>query len=184
MNLVVFVNGPARAGKDTAVGFMRDYLTERGFLTTAYSSIDPVREMLVREGIDVSAKTEADRLLLATLGKALEDHCQYRSKACVFQILAGIAPGRDTAIFLHVREPDTITRIRSRISEVFPGATVRTCLVDSMRATPARNPADRSVFDMTYNGMIVNNRGLDELELACRRFVIETCGIDKIQPCL
>ena len=72
MKAVIFINGRPRAGKDTLVSMMAHHAMRAGLSVGSFSSIEPVKAMLLAAGIDTSSKTEADRKLLATIGDALQ----------------------------------------------------------------------------------------------------------------
>ena len=111
MRKVIVVNGKPRAGKDTAIAFMQEILAEHGIQSMQFSSIDPVRNVIQALGIDVSAKTPADRALLAEIGAAVEKHSGYRSKACLTEALRFLCCYHNAVVFLHIREPAMIETV-------------------------------------------------------------------------
>lgn len=160
MKIVFFVNGHPRAGKDTTIDFMRQRLGAAGIPTGAFSSIDPVRAALSRMRINLDAKTEADRKLLATVGDALEEHSHCRSNWCVWNALDFFDRHDVGVFFLHVREPELIWRICQRLG----GIAWNTVFVDSDRAERVTsNAADAGVASMCYDYTLLNNGTLDDL---------------------
>ncbi len=178
---VVIINGRPLAGKDSAVHFMRDILDDRGFATATFSSIDPVRNMLTGVGIDLSAKSEQDRLLLSIVGDAVEAHNFYRTRACM-QATVNLMNGQAKAVlFLHIREPLIINRYKANLEASGLHVTAKTCLVRSPRSlNVGSNPSDRNVHNMRYDDEIANTGTLDELKDACERFLYRQGLIDEM----
>lgn len=165
MTRVVIVNGPPRAGKDTFIAMLTEALQHCRVPVGAFSSIDPVRNMLIRAGLDVEAKTEADRLLLATVGDAVERHSNWRTMKCVEAIYAFRAQhSRQGVFFLHVREATVIKTIRETCRMTVDGVGFSTVLLNSPRAEQVTsNAADAGVFDMVYDHVVFNNGSLERL---------------------
>lgn len=175
MKTVIIVNGRPRAGKDTAIEFMRRVLHRERIATAAFSSIDPIREMLVGAGFDIGAKTEGDRKLLSVVGDAVEEHSEYRTNACLKRVMqfVGETPGQ-AVMFLHIREPHLIERLRHAL-RTYPRdpIAVRTLRVASeargLRITS--NASDGNVDDFDYDITIHNEGSLADLHGACRTAV-------------
>lgn len=162
MKTVIFVNGAPRAGKDTVIEFMQQHLDARNLPSGSFSSIDPVRAMLNRIGMNTSGKTEADRKLLATIGDALEEHSKRRSSWCVWNAVDFFSENGFGVFFLHVREPLLIQRITAALAPL--GITCLTVFVDGARAEYVfSNPADAGVADMVYDHTLLNNGTLEDL---------------------
>ncbi|PZR89746.1 MAG: hypothetical protein DI537_20295 [Stutzerimonas stutzeri] len=168
MKKVVIINGKPRSGKDTAVGFMQGVLKESCISSASFSSIEPVRTLLANAGIDVTAKTPADRALLAEIGFSLEKHSAYRSRATVeftlefFRLLAH----KSGVVFLHIREPEMIERVTRLIEE--KGFDTITILVESNRAEKViSNAADMNVGDIDYTAILSNHGSLELLQANC-----------------
>lgn len=173
MITVIIVNGRPRAGKDSTVEAMQEILSRAGIDTCAFSSIDPVKELLKHTGLDLSAKTPADRALLSEVGASLEKHSEWRTALC-FQAIGKFMlklNGADGVFFLHVREVDMIERIRQHIqrSAMASAFRVLTILVKSPREeNVSSNVSDRDVETMRYDRIIANVGTLDDLEKACK----------------
>lgn len=169
MRIMVIVNGYPRSGKDTAVKYMRMRAEERGFKTEEFSTIDPVRDMLLNSfGIDTSAKTSEDRLLLSIIGSALEDHSQVRTKLARDRFFQILPPGVDFMLFVHLREPELIKRLIQYARSIREGFAT-TVLVTRDVHTPGEfsNASDANVMNIEYGYVIDNSRSKGGLLDTC-----------------
>lgn len=159
--LVFIVNGYPRAGKDTLTQFMDEALTAKGYTCTHYSSIDPVRNVLTSLGISTKNKTAADRKLLATVGAAVEEHSNYRSKGCLDAVMKASLTTRNPVVFLMIREPEIIEWVKTKLED--RGHMVFRVMVHSTRAEHPTNPTDVSAANMPHELMVYNNGTLQDL---------------------
>lgn len=177
---IIIVNGRPRAGKDTLIGFMQNHLREAGVPTMAFSSIDPVRDLLTGAGFDLSGKTEADRKLLAVVGAAVEEHSHWRTQACIDEIVSFDLNYGGGVVFLHIREPANIERIRQWVADVGleMGFSMTTVLLRSNREELVNsNGADASVDDVDYDYRLENNGTPELLSWTAKMFLIEIGAI-------
>lgn len=159
---VFIVNGNPRAGKDTLVEMVSDHLHKLGVAARSFSSIEPVRAALAALRVDVSKKTEADRLVLAEVGAALERHSGFRTKACLRFIMENPAPVK----FLYVREVSILNMLKAYLEQDGKGVTVRTIIVSNPNARPVTsNASDADVRKMPADVSVVNDANLEELDL-------------------
>lgn len=167
---VFIVNGLPRAGKDTLVDMACDALIKNGEEAYAFSSIDPIREILRKGEIDISRKTPADRKLMATIGDALEEYSGFRSRGCIdfvqaYQRTFYTAPGEDPrrlTVFLFIREPDIIAKVKEALED--GDATVWKVFVESNRAEAPTNRTDAGIGTAAdYDYLVRNNGTLQEL---------------------
>ncbi len=167
MKTIVVVNGMPRSGKDTVVRMMGDILSANHIPWAAFSSIDPVRNMLTHAGFDLTQKTDADRDLLQAVGAAAEKHSHWRSQRCIVKAVNFFesVPGPDAVMFLHVREAEVIDRIKTVLAG-WPAATYNTLKVQ-VRSPKAKmvtsNPSDANTADIEYDYTIDNDGSLDDL---------------------
>ncbi len=168
MRRVLIVNGYPRAGKDTSIGFMKDILKGHGVAALEFSSIDPVREMTDKAGIDTSLKTPEDRALWAEIGAAVEKHSGFRSKECIARAIRFFARWDNAAVFLHIREPKVIETVAGGV-RALADAELTTIFIESDRAERVTsNAADLGVEGMVYDYRLANNGSLDLLKANCR----------------
>lgn len=175
----IIVNGFARVGKDSFVAACRSHLEANGAIVREFSSIEPVRDLMRSAMIDVSAKTEADRKLLADVGAALEEHCNWRTNRCLDfiadQALAAQVAfvrnfERKMVVFLHIREPENIRKVIAGIEQRGIGVT-HTVLLRGSREVRADNIADRAVLDTKYGAVLHNNGTLDDLHVLAGNYL-------------
>jgi hypothetical protein len=173
--LLVVVNGRPRAGKDTAVEYMMGALNDLDILSWAMSSIDPVRDLLAPV-TSFSVKDEADRRLLAEVGRSVETHSSWRTAKVVEFARRSfeLAEISDAVVFVHMREPDLIAKLRSMLGVIVPDATLLTLFVDKLDAVAVTsNPADAAVETMTYNLRLANAGDLGDLRRAATSMAAE-----------
>lgn len=175
MNHVIIVNGPPRAGKDTAIEFMTRAFKQRGYTVREFSSIDPVRNQMQFFGIDVTQKTPADRKLLATIGDALQEHSDYRTNQCIAEakkFFDWVKSHRDPimkgVMFIHIREPDLIKKLELDMTVPVTTVYVKGGLSESVEHN---NPADANTEKMNYDIYIFNNGSLGGLFDQCESVV-------------
>lgn len=181
MKTVIVINGKARAGKDTAIACMRNILKANGIESEAFSSIDPVRQMLHRAGLNTDAKTPADRALLAEVGDSVEKHSYFRSTRSFMEIHGFFmnTEDRPAVVFLHVREPAIIERIGGKVRS--RGWRMVHIFVRSDREEDVTsNAADMGVANMRYDTTIHNNGTLDDLARACDQTLFANGVIEQL----
>ena len=159
---IFIVNGPPRAGKDTLILFMKTILDMHKIKHMEYSSIEPVKEGLLRMGVDTRQKTEADRRLLSVVGDALQEHSDYRTRLSGYMFEEFYDTTLNGVFFLHIREPDLIKKIISDPdNKKYQFITV---LLDSPRAEKVTsNISDADVYNMEYDFQFNNNGTLGQL---------------------
>lgn len=167
MTHIIIVNGPPRTGKDTFIEILTSMLRAKNIAVDAFSSIDPVRDMLTAAGFDLSKKTETDRKLLAVVGAAVEEHSSWRMRQCIDRICDfafSVANPADSVMFLHIREPANIATIRQWASATYGVHTCCTVFIESIRAEKViSNSSDAGVKDMGYDYTVPNNGSLADL---------------------
>lgn len=173
MTHIIIVNGPPRAGKDTFVEFLTSMLRAKNIAVDAFSSIDPVRDMLTGAGFDLTKKTQADRRLLALVGDAVEQHSAWRTRQCLSRIedfAFSVPRPLDSVMFLHIREPCNIETIR-HWAATQSNHSCFTVFIESILAEQVTtNAADAGVKEMSYDYTVPNDGTLDDLHRATKDF--------------
>lgn len=183
--MIVVVNGYARSGKDTVVSFLMGLCSERDVHAASFSSIDPVFSMLVKAGIRMNRHrlSDADRDLLAEVGTAVEKHSFFRTEKVVRRAYYlgrdAEAAGEDAILFVFMREPENIERVRARAAS--EGFEFRTLLVErpNVRRVTS-NAADMAVEGMKYDLKIVNDGSLDDLQDRCVHLIHEILEVETV----
>lgn len=158
------ISGKPRAGKDTLIGLMQDICTERGEISAAFSSIDPIKEMVSWAGINIEKKTEADRKLLSVIGDAVEEHSHYRTNYCLAKLetYAQIYSRKEVNLFFQLREPVLINKLRSMI--MAKGFACHRVLVSSKRALDIQsNASDAGANGISWDYLVLNDDSILDL---------------------
>lgn len=171
---VIVINGRPRAGKDTTVLFMQEYLDRARIMSHAYSSIQPIKDML-GQWVDLSSKTPADRRLMALVGDALQEHSSFRTNRCLGEIRSFFQIVTRGVFFLHLREPELIAEVRRGCEA--DGIRFITIYLESSRAENVKNNnADAGVDQGSYDYRIENNGTLDDLRATSEKLLAD-CGL-------
>lgn len=162
---VIVINGPGGSGKDSFVKFCRRLLKKSKIKVYNISSIDPVKRTARKMGWD-GTKDKRSRKFLADL-KFLwiifnDGPTEYLAKE-IGQIQIGV-------IFLHIREPEEIAKIVSRVPNIVTLHLTRNGL------ETIGNSSDDETGNFDYSHHIQNDGSLEDLEERARRF-LEELGI-------
>lgn len=152
---------------------MRERATDLGWRSDAISTIDPVRNLLRQAGFEVDRKGPAERRLLAEVGDATENYNSFRTQHVIDRIQQ-VNTIANHVMFVHLREPALITKLKGRFPIPVPENTVLSTKVDyHFAALVVRNPnaeheatsneADANVLKYKYDYMVVNNSSLGAL---------------------
>lgn len=176
LGYIIIINGFADSGKDTFVNYLTDghklEISADPMLNLmpikAISSIDPVRNMLRREGFDVDNKTDEMRKLLADIGDIM---ISWRMMKCVEFAMEACKEQR-SIVFVHTREPKNIVVLKSKFEHL--NFRVSTLLVerDGIRRV-TNNAADRDVLEYDYDQMIINDGSVVDLWMKAERYIKE-----------
>lgn len=169
----IIVNGRARSGKNTSVEFIREILAEKKTATYEKSTIDPIIDLLNSVGIDTSAKTDADRKLLADVGNSLEEYNNYRSIKTFERIkkFHNLDPTKGSVSFTYTREARVMETLKKLCSD--NGIRCLTLFVVNPRVeSKMTNEADAEVENYyEYDYRLMNDSGLDMLRKRCYDYV-------------
>lgn len=158
-NKIFIINGPAESGKDTFVEFCTDFAVKHKLKVHNISSVDPVKQ--AAKILGMTKKDEAGRQLLADIKQAWVRYNDGPLKYLVEEINSA----EESIVFLHIREPEEIKKIR----KIYPHT--QTVFVDRKNAIAYRNGADDSTSEIEYDITIDNNSNLEELKLHAQKFI-------------
>ena len=173
---VIIINGFADSGKDSFVNYLVDgrllEVSTDSILNMmpikAFSSIDPVKNMLRREGFDVDNKTDEMRKLLADIGDIMID---WRIARCL-EFVQETCKEQSCIVFIHMREPKNIAKLKQLYTTLnFMVSTLLIERPDIRRVT--NNAADRDVLEYEYDHRIQNNGSLFDLWFKAERYMKE-----------
>lgn len=173
MKTVIIINGLPRSGKDTVVERLTEHLGRLEWCCASFSSIDPVRELLMRNGFPIARKTEADRKLMAAVGDALEDYNAFKTRGCVQFVEQALAD----FVFIHMREPAMIARLTEMLLESLPGVRVVTLFVEGRGERITSNAADANVENYAYDLRVGNYGDLVDLDRVCENLALHLAQV-------
>lgn len=164
---IFIINGSGGVGKDTFVKFISEELndTMKRFHTVVnFSSIDRVKEIARYIGWN-GEKTEKDRKFLSDLKALTNNYCDMPFKSLKNKVLEFNRSDENILLFLHIREPEEITRAVLRFN-------AKTILItrNSIHKITS-NPSDKNVFYYDYDYVIENNGTLDDLKDKAKKFI-------------
>ena len=149
---VFIINGTGGVGKDTVCEMAAALCPVR-----SVSSITPIVEIARSAGWD-GVKTPASRRLLSRLKDAFTEYNDLPFRYCMQQVEEFLA-GSERLMFLHVREPREIERLRQAV-----GPCCHTLLVrrPGVSGQLLGNPSDDGVEDFSYDYIYHNDKPLEE----------------------
>lgn len=168
MNKQIFIiNGSGGVGKDTFVELVSIELNDilKKFHTVInFSSVDRVKD-IAREIGWSGKKTEKDRKFLSDLKILTSEYCDMPFKSMEKRVNEFLKDEESKLLFLHIREPEEITRAVKEFG-------AKTILVTRNTVKHIiSNMADENVFNYNYDFVIENNGTIDELNEKVKAFV-------------
>ena len=151
---IVVINGSGGVGKDAFVLLCQEELGADKVWN--YSSVDKVKEIAYACGWD-GTKTEAARKFLSDLKDLTERFNEMPYRSMVEKIESFKRDEYAQILFLHIREPEQI----SRMCNEFNAASV--LVTRAGHEQIISNHADAGVYEYTYDYEIHNNGTLDDL---------------------
>ena len=167
LNHALFIlNGVGCSGKDTFFLKVQKYHDS----VFSFSTIDPIRNMLMENGIDTSQKTEKDRKLLSDIKNAIMTYDENYSINNVRKIDDKIYNEHNledshnsSFLFVHCREKEDIERIKKL------GAYTILIKNDNIPAIES-NDSDKNVLNQDYDFIIDNSGTLEDLDRKAKIF--------------
>lgn len=166
---IFIINGSGGVGKDTFVELVSTELNDilKKFHTVVnFSSVDKVKDIAREIGWD-GKKSEKDRKFLSDLKILTSQYCDMPFKSMKNKVTEFIKDEESRFLFLHIREPEEITRA---VKE-FGAKTV--LVVRNTVKHIVSNMADENVFNYNYDFVIENNGTKEELNNKAKNFVQE-----------
>jgi hypothetical protein len=156
---IIIINGSGGVGKDSFVEFCRPYAN-----ITNISSVDKIKEAAKLIGWD-GGKTEEDRKFLSDLKILSTNYNDFAYNYIKDQIEKFRKDRSSFTMFIHVREPDEIDRIKNDFNCV-------TLLIKNInKGIISSNMADANVEKYDYDYVIHNDQDLAELKRQAVRFI-------------
>lgn len=166
--LLLIINGYPGAGKDTFADVVVGTLSDLGWHARSTSSIDPIRNMLRKEGIPVDKKGPEERKLLSDVKAAFNNYDRYADRMALKTATDFLVRDGDRAMFVHVREPDAIAFMEANCPEQILFNAV--FIERPFDASTLSNDSDRGVEAYQYHYRFTNNGTKEAFEQAAEIF--------------
>lgn len=154
--IIIIINGKGGVGKDTLCNFAKEW-----YRVKVISSITPIVEIAKKYGY-TGKKTLKERKFLSDLKDVFTEFNDLPFKYLTTQITEFLASKQYDVLFVHIREPKNIRRLKEYISSNF-GISCITMLVKRGDDTAQYgNHADDDVLNYNYDKIFDNNYTLSE----------------------
>lgn len=166
MKLVVIINGVGRSGKDTLCNFVADEFESDNFSVVSISSVDKIKQCAKILGWNGCSKSDKDRKFLSDLKDLATQYCDSSFNYEVKMIDKFLKNKKPGIMFIHIREPEEITKLVNRFPDV------KTLLVQNINEPNiTSNHADCNVENYDYDYYICNNGTLEEFRINSCNFI-------------
>lgn len=150
--IAVIINGKGGTGKDTFIDYVRESTDKAVFNLSSVSYVKAAAYDLGWDG----TKTPENRKFLSDLKKIMTAWGD-RPFRLLCNYILGLSPINVGALFIHIREPEEITRMKNFLSE--EGIECITLLVKRDGVPESYgNDSDDGVDNYTYD-LVLHNRG-------------------------
>ena len=150
---IIIINGQGGVGKDTICDVVKKH-----YGTKVVSSIDRIKAIAIYGGWD-SQKDLKGRKLLSDIKLAFSEYNDLPFKQMAHEIKIFKDFRKEQILFIHVREPEEITKLISEYPEI------KTLLITRGQNTSEfGNMADDNVLNYNYDFVFENNGKLENLE--------------------
>lgn len=167
---IFIINGSGGVGKDTFVELVSSELNDRlkRFHTVVnFSSVDRIKEIARGIGWD-GEKKEKDRKFLSDLKILCSNYCDMPFQSMRNKVLDFIKDETSKVLFLHIREPEEITRAVKEFG-------AKTILIVRPIKQIISNKADKGVYDYQYDFIVNNNGTIEDLKEKAKDFLQREC---------
>lgn len=161
---VIIINGSGGAGKDTLCEFAR-----KQFRVRNVSSITPVKRLAAMAGWS-GEKDAKSRKFLSDLKALLSAYNDFPTR-CLLEEYESFRQSDEELLFMHVREPEEIRKIRSRITAL-PCLTLLVRRPD-LAGESWGNASDDNVENYPYDLIYENRLPLEKAGDDFCRFLLE-----------
>lgn len=162
MKKVIVINGSGGSGKDLFV----ELVTKNLFGNTVFnfSSIDPIKKILITQGWDGVDKSDAWRLKMVNLKKELIEKDDTPTR----YLLDKINSVQTGIIFVHIREPEEIEKLKLRIPSAY------TLHVNRSQSQIPKNVVDQGTANYKYDQFLENSGETeDSLNDLAKEFIVQ-----------
>lgn len=166
--VILIINGYPGAGKDTFADVVVTSLANLGWHARSISSIDPIRAMLRKEGIPVDKKGPAERKLMSDVKAAFNAYDRHADRMAAQAALDFVQRPGDRAIFVHVREQESIDFMEKLVPEPIWFTSV--FVERDFDCAALSNESDKGVEAYCYDFRAINNDTKEKFEQAAEIF--------------
>jgi hypothetical protein len=160
---IVVLNGPPEVGKDTFIDLCQDILVDYGIGSVySYSAVDEIKQWAQMMGWD-GVKDEKGRKFLSDLKQLSINFNDGPTKYLSRMIEGSLA--KSCVIFLHVREPQEIAKIKAIHPEII------TCHMTRSSAPSYQNISDANTLNYHYDEYLQNDGALADLNVVAWQFL-------------
>lgn len=152
--IVIIINGKGGVGKDTLCDFAREV-----YSTKVISSITPIKEIasiIFKKFGYKEAKGDKERRLLSDLKDAFTKYDDIPFKY-IMNELNSFYYSDDDLIFVHVREPEEIGRLKKFVEDILKLPCITLLVKRGDDEKSYGNHADDNVFNYNYDVVFYNN---------------------------
>lgn len=164
--MVIIINGSGGVGKDAFITMIKNLKLGNTDVINI-STVDKVKQAAHLLGWD-GIKDEKGRSFLHKL-KSLS--VELYDGAWNYIQTALDKANTNSVIFIHIREPEEIAKTKQLILSNYEDYDVKTLLITSIRGVKVINGADDVVYNYTYDDVISNDAGLDELTCKAETYI-------------
>ena len=158
---IFVINGYAATGKSTFCSMISSIVPSK-----TYSSVQDIKQVAKILGWDGSTKDEKTRKFLSDLKILSAEYNDHPYNMLVKTIKEFYEDTIHEWLFLHVREPGEIFRLKTDFPEI-----IRILVVNPNVAQITSNMADANVFSCKYDEVIENDSDLSHLKQKANEFI-------------
>lgn len=163
---VVIINGSGGVGKDTFIDMIGKFAK-----VVNYSSVDVVKKLAKGAGWE-GEKTEKARKFLSDLKRITTEYNDL-SFRCTLGIVNAFfkADDDDEILFIHVREPEEIDRLKNVILDALHVNALTLLITRASVQVIESNVSDRNVANYEYDFYCKNDGSFHDLANAAKKFL-------------
>ena len=163
---VVIINGSGGVGKDSFIDAIRKYAT-----VVNYSSVEMIKWLARCAGWD-GVKDDKGRKFLSDLKRVTTEYNDLSYRCTLEVAKAFVRESKDAEIlFIHVREPEEIERIKTSIREMLNAFVVTLLITRESVSAIVSNASDKNVLSYNYDYCCKNDGSLDDLDATAKSFL-------------
>ena len=166
---VIIINGQGGAGKDTFINLFAEYAGPR--FVENFSTVDYIKEIATKLGWDGIKEPRSRRYLsllkeMSIYWADLPFNSTLKKVRSFYDECVEFGIDSRSFIFIHCREPKEIERLVKALNNY----SVCTLLIRRRISDSYGNPSDDNVEDYSYDYIVENNYGIENLKSEALKF--------------